>query len=177
MRPRNMLGLFLIKNHQTYRFFRQFGMPFFHGACFLENGLFPKHLASVFQCVLPDKNRWRGLQMRPSNMAFQRGSYPRFRHAILCFGRPANWDEATQKRLLAPYGSIPSGVFGGPDLPKRGFGPDSDPHGSKSGSEGIPWQLFSSRISWQSPNLSIMAKMGRNIAVSYTHLRAHETDS
>ena len=61
-----------------------------------------------------------------------------------------------------PKGSIPSGVFLGPDLPKRGFRPDSDPHGFKSGSEGIPWQLFSSRISWQPPNPAIMSKMNRN---------------
>ena len=43
------------------------------------------------------------------------------------------------------------------------FGFDSDPHGSKSGSEGIPWQLFSSRISWQPPNPAMMSKMDRNI--------------
>ena len=49
------------------------------------------------------------------------------------------------------------------DLPKHGFGPDSDPHGSKSGSVGIPWQLFSSRISWQPPNPAIMSKMDQNI--------------
>ena len=54
-------------------------------------------------------------------------------------------------------------LFPFPDLPKRGFGPDSDPHGSKSGSEGIPWQLFSSRISWQAANSAIMSKMSRNI--------------
>ena len=35
---------------------------------------------------------------------------------------------------------------------KHGFVTDSDPHGSKSGSEGIPWQLFSRRISWEEPN-------------------------
>ena len=35
---------------------------------------------------------------------------------------------------------------------KHGFVTDSDPHGSKSGSEGIPWQLFSRRISWEGPN-------------------------
>ena len=35
---------------------------------------------------------------------------------------------------------------------KLGFVTDSDPHGSKSGSEGIPWQLFSRRISWEEPN-------------------------
>ena len=46
---------------------------------------------------------------------------------------------------------------------QAGFGPDSDPHGSKSGSEGIPWQLFESRISWQPPNPAIMSKMARNI--------------
>ena len=46
---------------------------------------------------------------------------------------------------------------------KYGFVTDSDPHGSKSGSEGIPWQLFSSRISWQPPNPARMAKMDRNI--------------
>ena len=48
-------------------------------------------------------------------------------------------------------------------LQKHGFVTDSDPHGSKSGSEGIPWQLFSSRISWEEPNPAIMSKMGRNI--------------
>ena len=46
---------------------------------------------------------------------------------------------------------------------KHGFVTDSDPHGSKSGSEGIPWQLFSSRISWEEPNPAIMSKMARNI--------------
>ena len=46
---------------------------------------------------------------------------------------------------------------------KHGFVIDSDPHGSKSGSEGIPWQLFSSRISWQAPNPAIVSKMDRNI--------------
>ena len=49
-----------------------------------------------------------------------------------------------------------TGVVLGLDWPKRGFGPDSDPHGSKSGSEGIPWQLFSSRISWQPPNPAVV---------------------
>ena len=43
---------------------------------------------------------------------------------------------------------------------KHGFVTDSDPHASKSGSEGIPWQLFSRRISWQAPNPAIMSKMG-----------------
>ena len=43
------------------------------------------------------------------------------------------------------------------------FATDSDPPGSKSGSEGIPWQLFSSRISWQAPNPAMMSKMDRNI--------------
>ena len=46
---------------------------------------------------------------------------------------------------------------------KHGFVTDSDPHGSKSGSEGIPWQLFLSRISWQETNLAIMSKMARAI--------------
>ena len=49
------------------------------------------------------------------------------------------------------------------ELGNPGFGPDSHLHGSKSGSEGIPWQLFLSRISWQAPNPAIMSKMGRNI--------------
>ena len=62
-----------------------------------------------------------------------------------------------------PFPFSLSGVVLGLDLPKRGFGPDSDPHGSKSGSEGIPWQLFSSRISWQAPNPPIVSKMDRNI--------------
>ena len=43
------------------------------------------------------------------------------------------------------------------------FVTDSDSHGSKSGSEGIPWQLFSSRISWQAANPAILSKMDRNI--------------
>ena len=46
---------------------------------------------------------------------------------------------------------------------KHGFVTDSYPHGSKSGSEGITWQLFSSRISWQAPNPAIMSKMGQQI--------------
>ena len=46
---------------------------------------------------------------------------------------------------------------------KHGFVTDLDPHGSKSGSEGIPWQLFSSRISWQAPNPAMMSKMEQNI--------------
>ena len=50
-----------------------------------------------------------------------------------------------------------------PDEQNHGFVTDSDPHGSKSGSEGIPWQLFSSRISWQAPNPAMMSKMDRNI--------------
>ena len=50
-----------------------------------------------------------------------------------------------------------------PDEQNHGFVTDSDPHGSKSGSEAIPWQLFSSRISWQAPNPTIMSKMDRNI--------------
>ena len=44
---------------------------------------------------------------------------------------------------------------------KHGFVTDSDPHGSKSGSEGIPWQLFSRRISWEEPNPTKMQEMGR----------------
>ena len=54
-----------------------------------------------------------------------------------------------------------TGVVLGLGWPKRGFGPDSDPHGSKSGSEGTPWQLFSSRISWQPPNLAMMSKWAK----------------
>ena len=46
---------------------------------------------------------------------------------------------------------------------KHGFVTDLDPHGSKSGSEGIPWQLFSSRISWQAPNPAMVGKMTQNI--------------
>ena len=49
---------------------------------------------------------------------------------------------------------------------KRGFVTDSDPHGSKSGSDRIPWQLFSSRISWQAPNPAIVSKMDRKIRKS-----------
>ena len=44
---------------------------------------------------------------------------------------------------------------------KHCFVADLDPHGSKSGSEGIPWQLFSSRISWEEPNSTKMREMGR----------------
>ena len=44
---------------------------------------------------------------------------------------------------------------------KHGFVTDSDPHGSKSGSEGIPWQLFSRRISWEGPNPTKTQEMGR----------------
>ena len=44
---------------------------------------------------------------------------------------------------------------------KHGFVTDSDPHGSKSGSEGIPWQLFSRRISWEDPNPTKTQEMGR----------------
>ena len=47
------------------------------------------------------------------------------------------------------------------DLLKHGFVIDLDPHGSKSGSEGIPWQLFSSGISWEEPNPTKMREMGR----------------
>ena len=43
---------------------------------------------------------------------------------------------------------------------KHGFVTDLDPHGSKSGSEGIPWQLFSRRISWEEPNPTKMQEMG-----------------
>ena len=43
---------------------------------------------------------------------------------------------------------------------KHGFVTDSDPHGSKSGSEGIPWQLFSSRISWEEPNPTKTQEIG-----------------
>ncbi|MEC7216111.1 MAG: hypothetical protein VXW26_17000, partial [SAR324 cluster bacterium] len=43
------------------------------------------------------------------------------------------------------------------------FESDSDRHGSKSGSEGIPWQFWSSRIYWQPPNSAIMSQMDRNI--------------
>ena len=39
---------------------------------------------------------------------------------------------------------------------KHGLVTDSDPHGSKSGSEGIPWQLFSRWISWQGQNSTKM---------------------
>ena len=48
-----------------------------------------------------------------------------------------------------------------PDEQNPGFVTDSDPHGSKSGSEGIPWQLFSRRISWEGPNPTKMQEMGR----------------
>ena len=48
-----------------------------------------------------------------------------------------------------------------PDEQNHGFVTDSDPHGSKSGSEGIPWQLFSRRISWEEPNPTEMREMGR----------------
>ena len=48
------------------------------------------------------------------------------------------------------------------DVQKHGFVTDSDPHGSKSGSEGIPWQLFLSRVSWQPSNPAIMSKMRPN---------------
>ena len=49
------------------------------------------------------------------------------------------------------------------DVQKHGFVTDSDPHGSKSGSEGIPWQLFSRQIFWEEPNPAMMSKMDRNI--------------
>ena len=53
------------------------------------------------------------------------------------------------------------GIQGGTrTFQKHGFVTDSDPHGSKSGSEGIPWQLFSSRISWEEPNPAMVLKMG-----------------
>ena len=44
-------------------------------------------------------------------------------------------------------------------LQKHAFVTDSDPHGSKSGSEGIPWQLFLSWISWEEPNPAMVLKM------------------
>ena len=47
-----------------------------------------------------------------------------------------------------------------PDEQNHGFVTDSDPHGFKSGSEGIPWQLFSRRISWEDPNPTKMQEMG-----------------
>ena len=46
---------------------------------------------------------------------------------------------------------------------KHGFVTDSDPHGSKSGSEGIPWQLFSRRISWEEPTPTKIQEMGQKI--------------
>ena len=46
---------------------------------------------------------------------------------------------------------------------KHGFVTGFDPHGSKSRSEGIPWQLFSSRISWRAPNPAMMSEICRNI--------------
>ena len=82
-------------------------------------------------------NRWRGLQICPSR-------WP---------SRQALPDIAFQDGLQA-------GTW---TFQKHSFVTDSDPHGSKSGSEGIPWQLFSSRISWQAPNPAIMSQMGRNI--------------
>ena len=46
---------------------------------------------------------------------------------------------------------------------KHGFVIDSDSHGSKSRSEGIPWQFFSSPIFLQAPIAAIMTKMiGKN---------------
>ena len=50
-----------------------------------------------------------------------------------------------------------------PDEQNHAFVTDSDPHGSKSGSEGIPWQLFSTQIFWEEPNPAMMSKMERNI--------------
>ncbi|MEC7216213.1 MAG: hypothetical protein VXW26_17515 [SAR324 cluster bacterium] len=53
------------------------------------------------------------------------------------------------------------GIQGGTrTFQKHGFVTESDTHGSKSGSEGIPWQLFSSRISWEEPNAAMVLKMG-----------------
>ena len=53
------------------------------------------------------------------------------------------------------------GIQGGTrTFQKHGFVTDSDPHGSKSGSEGIPWQHFSSQISWEEPNPAMVLKMG-----------------
>ena len=46
-------------------------------------------------------------------------------------------------------------------LPDHSFVSDSDPHGSKSRSEGIPWQFFSRRISWQGPNSTKTREMCR----------------
>ena len=48
-----------------------------------------------------------------------------------------------------------------PDEQNHAFVTDSDPHGSKSGSEGIPWQLFLSWISWEEPNPTKMQEIGR----------------
>ena len=45
----------------------------------------------------------------------------------------------------------------------HGFVTDLDPHGSKSGCEGIPWELFSRRISWEEPHPTKMQEMGRKI--------------
>ena len=54
---------------------------------------------------------------------------------------------------------------------KYGFVTDSDPHGSKSGSEGIPWQHFSRRISWEEPNPTKMREMGEKIMNFRKHPR------
>ena len=86
---------------------------------------------------------------------------PFFQGACFCLKQKRKWpvSEAhgvVRVRLL-PW---PSCL---PDEQNHGFVTDSDPHGSKSGSEGIPWQLFSSRICWQPPNPAMMSKMNRNI--------------
>ena len=56
----------------------------------------------------------------------------------------------TNRRGPFPFSLLPSlpfpfslsGVVLGLDLPKRGFGPDSDPHGSISGSDASPGSFF-----------------------------------
>ena len=65
---------------------------------------------------------------------------------------------AQPSRQDLPDMAFQNGLQGGTwTFQKHGFVTDLDPHGSKSGSEGIPWQLFSSRISWQAPNPAIVS--------------------
>ena len=97
---------------------------------------------------------------RQKIIKFHQFGIPFFQGACLCW-KKRKWlvSEAhgvVRVRLL-PW---PSCL---PDEQNHGFVTDSDPHGSKSGSEGIPWQLFSSRISWQAPNPAMVGKMTQNI--------------
>ena len=96
---------------------------------------------------------------------------PLFQGACFCWERkwPVSEAHGVVRVCLLPWPScLPDeqnhGLQAGTwTFQKHGFVTDSDPHGSKSGSEGIPWQLSTSRIYWQPPNPAMVSKMGRNI--------------